>query len=398
MTRRVVVEADGGSRGNPGPSGYGAVVRDADTGAVLREVAAGIGVASNNVAEYRGLIAGLQAARDVGADEVDVRMDSLLVVNQMSEKWKIKHEAMRPLASQAAALVREFDKVRFSHIPRELNRHADRLANEAMDAAARGLEWAAPAEVPEPEPEIAVKATIASPSASPSGSPSPSPSPSPSVGWSAPVGPPTRMLLLRHGETPLSVDKRFSGRGDAALTERGAEQAHAAAARLSSYDVIAVVSSPLRRAHQTASVVAEVLGLPVVTDAGLAETDFGEWEGLTFAEVRDKWPDELQAWLDSADVAPPGGESFATTFARVAAARERLTTSYVGSQVLVVSHVTPIKTLVRQALDAPAQALYRMHLDPASLSTVDWYADGVGVVTGLNDVTHLGALRTSPRQ
>ena len=95
---RVVVEADGGSRGNPGPAGYGAVVRDADTGQVLREVAAGIGVASNNVAEYRGLIAGLEAARDLGADAVDVRMDSLLVVNQMSGLWKVKHEAMKPLA------------------------------------------------------------------------------------------------------------------------------------------------------------------------------------------------------------------------------------------------------------------------------------------------------------
>src|SRR5690242_9153128 len=99
---RVIVEADGGSRGNPGPAGYGAVVRDADSGEVLREVAAGIGVASNNVAEYRGLIAGLEAARDLGADDVAVRMDSLLVVNQMSGVWKVKHEAMKPLASEAA--------------------------------------------------------------------------------------------------------------------------------------------------------------------------------------------------------------------------------------------------------------------------------------------------------
>src|SRR3954465_9137274 len=105
---RFIVEADGGSRGNPGPAGYGAVVRDADTGEVLRQVAAGIGVASNNVAEYRGLIAGLTAAIEVGADEVDVRMDSLLVVNQMSSVWKVKHEAMKPLASQAAGVGRRF--------------------------------------------------------------------------------------------------------------------------------------------------------------------------------------------------------------------------------------------------------------------------------------------------
>src|SRR3954447_18729805 len=133
MSRRVVIEADGGSRGNPGPAGYGAVVRDADTGAVLREVASGIGVASNNVAEYRGLIAGLTAAVDLGADEVDVRMDSLLVVNQMKGDWKVKHEAMKPLASEAAALVRRLPVVRFQHVPRLQNAHADRLANQAMD-------------------------------------------------------------------------------------------------------------------------------------------------------------------------------------------------------------------------------------------------------------------------
>ena len=150
MTLHVIVEADGGSRGNPGPAGYGAVVRDADSGQVLREAAAGIGVASNNVAEYRGLIAGLEAARDLGAADVDVRMDSLLVVNQMSGLWKIKHEAMKPLASQAAALVRDIGSVRFRHIPREQNGHADRLANEAMDDAAAGRTWEERAKVPPP--------------------------------------------------------------------------------------------------------------------------------------------------------------------------------------------------------------------------------------------------------
>jgi probable phosphoglycerate mutase len=367
MTGAVIVEADGGSRGNPGPAGYGAVVRDADTGDVLREVAAGIGVASNNVAEYRGLIAGLEAAAELGAREVAVRMDSLLVVNQMSQVWKIKHEAMRPLASQAAALVRGFDRVRFGHIPRAQNSYADRLANEAMDAAARGLTWTArPAqpEVPEPEPK-------------------------PRLGWSAPSGVATTLLLLRHGETALSIEKRFSGRGDAVLTERGVEQAKAAAARLASYGVTAVVSSPLRRATQTAEAVAELVGCDVVIDDGLAETDFGEWEGMTFGEVRERWPREVQKWLDDTATAPPGGESFAATFIRVSQARQRILDRFAESSVVVVSHVTPIKALVREALDAPPHALYRMHLDPASLSTIAWYADGPGVVTGLNDLSHL---------
>jgi probable phosphoglycerate mutase len=374
VTTRVVIEADGGSRGNPGPAGYGAVVRDADTGAVLREVASGIGVASNNVAEYRGLIAGLEAAIDVGAREVDVRMDSLLVVNQMSQKWKIKHEAMRPLASEAAALVRRLDRVTFTHVRREFNKHADRLANQAMDDAAAGMPWAQREEVPEPEPAPRPRTTARGASG---------------TGWSAPSGPATRLLLLRHGETPLSVDRRFSGRGDAVLTARGEGQAKAAAARLSSYDISAVVSSPLRRAVQTAQAVADALGIEVAVDDGFAETDFGEWEGLTFAEIRERWPKEMAAWLADPDVAPPGGESFTATFARVQQARDKVVATYAGATVVVVSHVTPIKTLLRQALDAPPHALYRLHLDTASLCTVDWFADGQAVVRLMNDTSHL---------
>jgi ribonuclease HI len=134
--RRVIVEADGGSRGNPGPAGYGAVVLDPATGEVLAERAEGIGVATNNVAEYQGLIAGLRAARDLGATDVEVRMDSKLVVEQMSGRWKVKHPAMQPLALEAAGLVRELGSVRFGWIPRGRNTRADALANRAMDAQA----------------------------------------------------------------------------------------------------------------------------------------------------------------------------------------------------------------------------------------------------------------------
>lgn len=133
---KVVVEADGGSRGNPGPAGYGAVVLEPGTEEVLAERAEGIGVATNNVAEYQGLIAGLRAAIELGATEVEVRMDSKLVVEQMSGRWQIKHPAMKPLAKEAAGLIRELGVVQFGWIPRERNKRADRLANLAMDAQA----------------------------------------------------------------------------------------------------------------------------------------------------------------------------------------------------------------------------------------------------------------------
>jgi ribonuclease HI len=135
---RLVVEADGGSRGNPGPAGYGAVVRDAESGEVLVERSEGLGVTTNNVAEYQGLLAGLRAAVELGGPsaEVEVRMDSKLVVEQMSGRWKVKHPAMQPLASEAARLVRQLRSVRFTWVPRERNKLADRLANLAMDAQA----------------------------------------------------------------------------------------------------------------------------------------------------------------------------------------------------------------------------------------------------------------------
>jgi orotate phosphoribosyltransferase len=134
--RSVVVEADGGSRGNPGPAGFGVVVRDPATGAVLAKRSEAIGVATNNVAEYRGLIAGLTAAQELGATQVAVRMDSKLVVEQMSGRWQVKHPDLRALARQASELRAGFETIGFEWIPRELNKDADRLANEAMDAAA----------------------------------------------------------------------------------------------------------------------------------------------------------------------------------------------------------------------------------------------------------------------
>src|SRR5690606_31213915 len=135
---RVIVEADGGARGNPGPAGWGAVVRDADTGRVLRERAEPIGTATNNVAEYGGLIAGLREAADLGATEVEVRMDSKLVIEQMSGRWKIRHPGLRPLAARAAELAGRFERVTWRWVPRERNLDADRLANQAMDRAQRG--------------------------------------------------------------------------------------------------------------------------------------------------------------------------------------------------------------------------------------------------------------------
>jgi probable phosphoglycerate mutase len=187
----------------------------------------------------------------------------------------------------------------------------------------------------------------------------------------------------------MSVQKRYSGRTDAPLTDTGIRQAAAAAKRLASAGIDAIVTSPLQRAVQTAEEVASVTGIPVLADDGFRETDFGAWEGLTFAEVRERWPSEVTAWLADPSVAPPGGESFTQVSERVTAALHRVLAERAGQTVLVVSHVTPIKTLVAAALLAPSLALYRMHLDVAALCEIDWYGDGPAVLRSFNDTSHL---------
>jgi probable phosphoglycerate mutase len=211
----------------------------------------------------------------------------------------------------------------------------------------------------------------------------------PATHWRAAQGEPTVTALLRHGQTPMSVQKRYAGRTDVPLTEVGVQQAAAAAKRLASAGLGVIVTSPLLRAVQTAQAVAAVTGAAVVTDDGFRETDFGAWEGLTFTEVRERWPAEMTAWLADPEVAPPGGESFTDVSTRVTAALDRVLAARTGQTVLIVSHVTPIKMLVAAALLAPPAALYRMHLDVAALCEIDWYGDGPAVLRSFNDTGHL---------
>jgi broad specificity phosphatase PhoE/ribonuclease HI len=359
---KVIVEADGGSRGNPGPAGYGAVVFSSDHQRVLAEAKDSIGRATNNVAEYRGLIAGLEEAAEAGATEVVAQLDSKLVVEQMSGRWRVKHPDLIPLRQRASEVAAAFDSITFTWIPREKNGHADRLANEAMDAAE-----AIPADT----------AATTSP-----------------AGWTGARGEPTRFMLLRHGQTELSVARRYSGRGNPPLTDLGRRQVDAAAHYLGELGgIAAVVSSPLQRAHETAMAAAKALGLDVVVDEDLIETDFGDWEGLTFSEAMQRDPALHGKWLSDTSVPPPGGgESFDVVAQRVRRARTRIIAEYGGATVLVVSHVTPIKTILRLALDAGPGILYRLHLDLAALSIAEFYPDGAASVRLVNQTAYLSSL------
>jgi broad specificity phosphatase PhoE/ribonuclease HI len=355
MARRAVqIEADGGSRGNPGPAAFGAVLFDADSREVIAERSETIGVATNNVAEYRGLIAGLELYHEHAPEaDLEVRMDSRLVVEQMSGRWKIKHPDMKPLAMQANRLAPP--GTTYTWIPREQNKHADRILNEALDTAA-----GRPGK-PAPAPETA-------------------PADQPKRGWS-PDAPATTLVLVRHGVTAHTLDKRFSsglGGANPGINDEGRAQVRATADWLAplAEGIDVVIASPVRRTHESAEILGARLGRPVLTEEGLAEMEFGAWDGLTFAEIQDRYPDELDRWLGSLDEAPGGGESVRVLEKRVLASLERLLSEYAGRTVLAVSHVTPIKVLVAHALGAPLEAVYRMELAPASVTVLSFFADG----------------------
>jgi len=214
-------------------------------------------------------------------------------------------------------------------------------------------------------------------------------------GWSG-GGTATTLVLVRHGATDHSIAKRFSGGVTGAnppLSDLGIAQVEATADWLAGRGGIDVlVTSPVRRTRESAAIVSARLGLPVseIVD-GVAEMDFGSWDGLTFGELHEQHPDDLGAWLADHDVPAGGGESFTQVQARVLIARDHLLEQYAGATIAVVTHVSPIKLLVADAVGAELDALYRMELTPASVTEIGYHADDKAVRPSLklfNGVPH----------
>lgn len=378
---RFIVEADGGSRGNPGPAAYGAVVRDAASGVELVAVGEHIGEATNNVAEYRGLIAGITEALNLDAHaEIEVRMDSKLVVEQMSGRWKIKHPDMKQLAMEANALVPR-ERISFTWIPRAQNSAADAMVNKALDSALQGgpdlVRSDQDAELAEDVVgDIVEKLSASKVKLS---------------GWTH-AGPLTTTVLARHGSTNYSLEKRFSGSGgvDMPLNDIGEAQARALAHELRQREPFdRIISSPILRTQQTAQIVADSLGMTFELEPGIRECAYGEWDGHTWDEVESRWPNELHAWLSDFNTPPPGGESLSEVNERVREAVTRIVQTHEHERVLLVSHVTPIKVVMATALAAPISAQFRMELRPCSITTVNWYPNGHSSVFGFGESAHL---------
>src|SRR2546430_2957786 len=187
------------------------------------------------------------------------------------------------------------------------------------------------------------------------------------LGWDNPTADPTTTILLRHGDTQLSPEHRFSGQRDLPLSANGTRQAQAAARRLATGAPIdAVVSSPLQRAVATAAIAARELGLTAAIDDDLRETDFGDWDGFTLSEIQQRWPAAAAAWRRDPEQAPPGGESFADTACRVNRACDRLLRDHGGQTGLAGRHGSPRKIMLGRALGGPLWPPYRAYLALAS--------------------------------
>ncbi len=383
----VVIEADGGSRGNPGNASYGAVLRDAQTGEVIAERAERIGIATNNVAEYEGLIAGLEMYAELtpGA-RVEARLDSKLVVEQMSGRWKIKHPDMKPLALRANRLAPA--GIRYTWVPREQNKHADALANQALDGdegEVHGSLWGEPlASDPEAQATLAFEAAEEQSATSVSQADSIRPTPP----WEQ--GRPTTLVLVRHGDTDHTTARTFSGStgSDPGLNDHGRAQVRATAqwlAPLAEEPGLRLLSSPMRRTRESADIIGEQLGASYETAGALVEAGFGSWEGLTYGEVLRQDPQGFSAWL-SDPTAPAGGdgESVQAVAERVTEARDLILLAHAGNTVVVVTHLTPIKALLQDVLELPFEGAFRTEIMPASVTVLTWYPDGRGVVRLLN--------------
>lgn len=396
MTSRLLIEADGGSRGNPGPAGSGAVLIDFDSGSVLAEIALFIGVATNNVAEYRAVLAAIELANEIAPDaKLLVRMDSKLVVEQMSGRWKIKNEGMQDLSTLMTKAIGSRD-VTFEWIPREQNSKADSLANEAMDAESSVVRKFVG------EPGTSTINVITSASQIAAADLEYNPELPSSVRAPRNVTKKlTTVILVRHGRTALTESHKLSGRGgeDPQLSELGREDAKKVAAELAKVGKssifakllapTAVVSSPIARTRETAEVIAQQLGLSVSIEDDIAEIAFGEWDGHTNQEVAARWPEQYNAWRGDVQIAPPGGESLEEFDQRVQRGRERILSEYEGQTVVVVSHVMPIRGFLKAATVADWPIYWRASVAPCSITILRFWGEEAAEITVVNHTTHL---------
>lgn len=362
----IICYADGASRGNPGLASYGAVIYQDDVELVRLKGA--LGIATNNYAEYSGVIAILEYLNEhFPMAPVLIRMDSKLVVEQLSGRWKIKSPDMAELAIRARSLIQSRD-VRFEWIPREQNSIADSLANLALDAPA---DDSAPKTFSSHQPK--------------------------SIRAPRQAIEPTVVYAIRHGHTQSTEAGLISGsHDDPSLSTLGLEEANAVAAALPElarrFDLELpelVIHSTQLRATQTAQVIAGALGVATVASDRLREISFGDWERLNMGELERELSSQITLWRGSMTHRPPGGESVADLEARVNEQLFETVRGNPGKSVAFVAHMMPMRAIARTALRASVELSWSLQSQPASVSIYRFFGTEFAETFTVNYCAHL---------
>lgn len=365
----LVLFADGASRGNPGPASLGAVlVRD---GEEIARIFKPLGVRTNNFAEYSAVIAGLEYVIEHGLErDLHIKMDSKLVVEQLSGRWKIKHPDLMELARVAQGLLRQLDAT-LEWIPRELNFLADEAANQALDGTV------------EPDARVASVSSLAS--VQPSSIRAPRVSTEPTV-----------IYVVRHGHTSSTESKLISGSmDDPGLSELGIADAKAAASAIAELsDRFAlpkpslVAHSDMKRTTETALLISKEISAPARSDSRLREISFGSWEGRSMPDLEGESA-EVDNWRGSVEMKPPGGESVLELESRVLRSLQDLIAENAGSAVAIVSHMMPLRSIAKKALGATSASHWSLQFAPGSVSVYRFFGEELSEVFCLNSCEHL---------
>lgn len=372
----LIIQADGASKGNPGPASFGVAIFTSD-GELVAEVFEAIGVATNNQAEYRAVLAGLRAAVDLlpshgTSRAIHIQMDSKLVIEQLAGRWKIKNSELQQLAMQAQQLMREFE-VKLEWIPRERNAIADGLANRALlnlqgDSTPSAIASIQPKSIRAPRQSV-----------------------EPTVVWA-----------IRHGHTQMTEGGLISGGGaDPSLSDFGKQEAARIPqeikrlAQLFSLQLPEVIiHSPQLRARQTAEMISEQLFISLQTEPRLREIEFGDWEGVSMDSLVGISQPEIDQWRGSTKLRPPGGESVADLERRVSQVLKGHVNSGQAS-VALVAHMMPMRAIYRGATGATESAHWGVNFNPASVSVYRFFGETFAEVFAVNSTAHLEPLQKS---
>ena len=369
-SRMIFLYADGASRGNPGPAAYGVHINDG-SGNSIAEIGEAIGVATNNQAEYAAVIAGLRYLTQTSHRAVTIRMDSKLVVEQLSGRWKINNPQLRELADQAKALLSEFG-AKLEWIPREQNTKADANANAALDSGNFTSALNSQLELASVQPR--------------------------SIRAPRQYLEPTTIVVVRHGHT-VNTEKNLVSGGDGSdpvLSELGEKEANSAAAEIpklieffSLPDPAIVFHSPMVRTTQTAKAIAKSMNLELQEDSRLKEIGFGQWEMMDMAVLETDALDLVAAWRGSLTVSPPEGESINQMKDRVWESLGEIIESYRGSCAVISTHMMPTRAIAAAALKGTDSIFWNLNSSPGGISVYRFFGTEYAEIFALNYCAHL---------